>query len=150
MNVTPDLISLRSIVGSEGHTFIACFDRFTSSCAQFERSCAATAVVMETDVILVSKARATVQRGHEAGEVKACAKADQNSFLVMFLATRHSGHATLWSTSFVSQSPGTIADQWECKDLDRTTKTSDIGRKEFWYQPRTHLDAHKEYLQLTG
>ena len=49
------------------------------------------------------------------------------------------GDVTLWSTSFVSQSPGTIADQWECKDLDRTTKTSDIGRKEFWYQPRTVL-----------
>ena len=47
------------------------------------------------------------------------------------------GDATLWSTSFVSQSPGTIADQWECKDLDGTTKTSDISRKEFWYQPRT-------------
>ena len=47
------------------------------------------------------------------------------------------GNVTLWSTSFVSQSPGTIADQWECKDLDRTTKTSDIGRKEFWYQPRS-------------
>ncbi len=25
------------------------------------------------------------------------------------------GDATLWSTSFVSQSPGTIADQWECE-----------------------------------
>ena len=46
------------------------------------------------------------------------------------------GHPTFQLTSFVSLSPGTIADQWECKDLDRTTKTSDIGRKEFWYQPR--------------
>ncbi len=41
------------------------------------------------------------------------------------------GDATFRLTSFVSQSPGTIADQWECKDLDRTTTTSEIGRKEF-------------------
>ena len=46
------------------------------------------------------------------------------------------GDPTFQLTSFVSQSPGTIADQWESEDLDRTTKTSDIGRKEFWYQPR--------------
>ncbi len=47
------------------------------------------------------------------------------------------GDPTFRLTSFVSQSPGTIADQWESEDLDRTTKTSDIGRKEFWYLPRT-------------
>ncbi len=51
------------------------------------------------------------------------------------------GNATFRSTSFVSQSPGTIANQWECEDLDRTTKTSDIGRKEFWHTPRTRACA---------
>ena len=56
----------------------------------------------------------------------------QKSFLVMFSATRHSN----W-LFFVCQSPGTIADQWEWEDLDQTTKTSDIGRKEFWDKPRT-------------
>ncbi len=46
------------------------------------------------------------------------------------------GDMTFRLTSFVSRSPGTIADQWECKDLDGTTKASDIGRKEFWDKPR--------------
>ncbi len=54
------------------------------------------------------------------------------------------GDLTFRLTSFVSQSPGTIADQWESEDLDRTTKTSDIGRKEFWYQPRTTLQTEGE------
>ncbi len=68
------------------------------------------------------------------------------------------GDTTVWSTSFVSQSPGTIADQWEGEDLDRTTKTSDIGRKEFWYQPRSfhhqpwshHTAPHDPDLFLRG
>ncbi len=43
-------------------------------------------------------------------------------------------------------SPGSIADQWECEDLDRTTKTIAIGREEFWYEPRILLTKLKIYL----
>ncbi len=41
------------------------------------------------------------------------------------------GHATFWSTSFVSQSPGTIADQWSAKILTEQQQEARSAGKSF-------------------